>query len=96
MAFQKEISLGDAIEQMLKTYKLKSKLQEAQLVDCWADIVGKMIEKHTRDIQLKNKKLFIKLDSPVVRQELTYSRSKIMEKVNLALGGNFVEEVILI
>jgi predicted nucleic acid-binding Zn ribbon protein len=91
-----ELSLKDAIEKLLNTYKLKSKLQETQLVDAWENIMGKMIERHTRDLYIKNKKLFVKLDSAVIRQELMYARTTVLEKVNQELGAKVIEEVVFL
>lgn len=96
MIRQSEISLKDAIEKLLNTYKLKSKVQEAQLVAAWESIMGKMIERHTRDLYIKNKKLFVKLDSAVIRQELMYARTTVLEKVNQELGAKVIEEVVFL
>ncbi len=93
---QNEITLKDAIDKLLNTYKLKSKVQEAQLVSAWENIMGKMIERHTRDLYIKNKKLFVKLDSAVVKQELMYARTKVLEKVNEELGAKVIDEVIFL
>ena len=93
---QSELSLKDAIEKLLQTYKLKSKLQEAQLVDAWESIMGKMIERHTRDLYIKNNKLFVKLDSAVIRQELMYARTTVLEKVNQELGAKVITEVVFL
>ena len=91
-----ELSLKDAIEKLLNTYKLKSKVQEVQLIDAWESIVGKMIERHTRDIYIKHKKLYVKLDSAVIRQELMYARTKVLEKVNQELGARVIDEIIFL
>ena len=91
-----ELSLKEAIEKLLHTYKLKSKVQEAHLVNAWERIMGKLIERHTRDLYIKNKKLYVKLDSAVVRQELSYARSKVLERVNEELGAGVVEEVVFL
>jgi predicted nucleic acid-binding Zn ribbon protein len=93
---QSELSLKDAIEKLLQTYKLKSKVQEAQLVSAWESIMGKMIERHTRDLYIKNNKLFVKLDSAVIRQELMYARTTVLEKVNQELGANVITEVVFL
>jgi predicted nucleic acid-binding Zn ribbon protein len=91
-----EISIKDAIEKLLSNYKLKGKVVEAQLQEKWPEIVGAMISRHTREVQLRNQKLFIRIDSAVVKQELFYVRTKIKEKVNQELGGEYVQEVILL
>ena len=47
-----EVTLKEAIDNMLHVYKLKGKVYEAQLVNSWGRIMGAMIEKHTRDLYL--------------------------------------------
>ena len=89
-------SLGKVIEKMLDVFKLRAKVQEAQVVDAWGEIVGPMIEKRTRDVYIRHKKLYVKLDSPVVKQELMYMRSKIVERVNQHVGAEAITDVVLL
>jgi hypothetical protein len=96
MVKQNEVTLKDAIESMLHTYKLKGKVYEAQLVQNWGRIMGTTIEKHTRDLYLKNARLFVKVDSAALKMELNYSRSKVIDRVNHDLGSNVVEELVLL
>ncbi len=91
-----EVSLKEAIDEMLHVYKLKGKVYEAQIINSWGRVMGTMIEKHTRDLYLKNGKLFIKVDSAALKMELTYSRSKIIDRVNHEIGSAIVEEVVLL
>ena len=91
-----EISLKDAINQLLNAYKLKPKLNEAQLTERWGSIVGDMIRKHTTQLFIKGSKLYVKLDSSVIRQEMLYSRTAIIEKVNAELGERVVDEIIFL
>ena len=88
--------LGDVIREMIEAYGLKSKLSEATLLESWEKVVGKMIAKHTKDLYIKNKKLFIRIDSPALKNELTYSRSTLMEKLNEATGANVIEEIVFL
>jgi predicted nucleic acid-binding Zn ribbon protein len=91
-----ETTLKDALEKLIGTYKLRGKLQETQLVANWEKVVGKMIDKHTRDLYIKSDKLYVKLDSAVVRQELMYARTQLLEKINEELGGKYIQEIIFL
>jgi predicted nucleic acid-binding Zn ribbon protein len=88
--------LGNVIREMIEAYGMKSKLSEAKLIESWEEVVGKMIAKHTRDLYIKNKKLFIRLDSPALKNELTYSRTKLMESLNEAAGGEVIQEIVFL
>jgi len=88
--------LGDVIREMIAAYRLKGKLSEAGLVDSWEEVVGKMISKHTRDLYIKKKKLFVKIDSPALKNELLYRRSDLKDKLNRVAGGEIIEEIVFI
>lgn len=96
MVNSNEVTLKEAIDAMLHNYKLKGKVYEAQLVQSWGRIMGNIIDKHTRELYLKNGKLFIKVDSAALKMELSYSRSKIIDRVNHELGSAIVEEIVLL
>ena len=88
-------SLGDVINRMLKVYRLKSGLTETILRSDWKEIVGELIAKHTKDIKVKDGKLFIQVDSAALKQELHYQREEIAGNVNKHLEEDLVKEVVI-
>ena len=53
------------------------------------------IGNYTTDINLKNKTLFIKLNSPALKQELSYGKEKIINLINERFEENIVQKIIL-
>ncbi len=88
-------SLGDAINRMLKVYRLKSGLTETILKSDWEQIVGSLIATHTTDILIRGKKLIIKVNSAALKHELYYQREDIARNVNDHLKEELVEEVLV-
>lgn len=88
-------SLGDAIKVMLKRYQLDQKYAEYKAIHAWEKNMGPLIAKHTKQIYIKDNKIFIKVDSAALRQELGYSKEKIMAFINDEAGTQLVNEVIL-
>lgn len=93
---QNSQSLGEVIQQYIKNSGIQPKLDEATIIAKWEEIVGKMIARGTNDIYLKNRKLFIKFSSAALRQEISYSKTKLADNVNEAIGHKAVDEVILL
>jgi len=89
-------SLGEVIQQYIKNSGIQPKLDEASVIAKWEEIVGKMIARGTNDLYLKNRKLFIKFNSSALRQEMSYSKTKLADKVNEAIGHKAIDEVILL
>ena len=95
MRNEKEQPIKELIDKMLRAYGLGNKLDEISLVKSWESIVGKMIAKHTQEIYFANGVLHIELDSAPLRQELSYAKSNLIEKLNEQAGKNLVKDIYL-
>ncbi|NNM95063.1 MAG: DUF721 domain-containing protein [Bacteroidia bacterium] len=87
--------LGDSIKDMLKLYRLDERLDEHKLINSWEKAVGPMIARHTTSITISNKKLVVTIDSAPMRNELLYSRTKILNELNAMVGAIVAEEIVL-
>jgi hypothetical protein len=90
-----EISIGDALKEFLKKSRLKSGVQALQIEDAWESIMGKTIANYTDKIQIINSTLFISTSVAPLKNELIYQKSKIIERVNEALGERVINEVVV-
>ncbi len=88
--------VGNIILKMLEVYGLKEKFNEVRLRQYWKETMGESINQYTQSMFLKNNKLFIKISSASLRQELSYGKEKIMKIMNEMLGEMLLEEVILL
>ena len=95
MSRHNEHSLKEVINQLLKAYKLDDKLAERRLISSWDSVMGVMIAKHTKDIFIKHKQLFVTLDSAALRNELLLARTKIVKMLNDEVGQEVINDVIL-
>lgn len=95
MKDNQEKPLKELVNQMLRAYGLGEKLDEMSLIKSWEDIVGKMIAKHTKDIYFNKGNLYISLDSAPLRQELSFAKSRLREKLNEHAGKVLVKEIYL-
>lgn len=89
------IKLGDAIAQIFKEEKLDEKYSIFAIRNGWEGIVGHTIAKHTTQINYAQGILFVSLDSPIVRNEATYAKAEIIEKVNKFVGKRLIKELVL-
>lgn len=90
-----EISLKEALQKLIKSYQLQGKLTEAQLKDSWEELVGQMIAGYTRSIQLNNGRLVVRLTSSVLRQELSYAKPQLIERLNEHFGEEMIKDIVL-
>ena len=95
MRKKNDITIGQALDMMVDDLKLRTKLNESRIRDGWVEIMGKPIAKYTSSVSLRDGKLYIKIDSAALKQELNYSRVKIMELFNKELGAQVVKDVVV-
>ncbi len=90
-----QFTIKEAIQAFMKKQGNEDKFNEAQIVNEWENIMGKMIAQHTRKIYVKNSKLFVYLDSAPLKQELSYAKSKIKKMMNEAVGAEVIKGVVI-
>ena len=89
-------SLKEAIEQMLQVYKIKRKYDETGIKASWPQVVGKSVANRTKEIYIHDKKLFLRIESSVIKNELILMRSQIIEKINNETHSVLVEDIIFL
>lgn len=87
--------LGDAIKEVMRLNGMEERIDEHLLIRSWEKTVGPLISKHTTEIFISGKKLYVKVDSSPLKQELLYSRTQLMEELNEKVGKQVIEEIVL-
>jgi predicted nucleic acid-binding Zn ribbon protein len=88
--------LKDAIDEMLKAYKINGKMNETKIIESWEKLMGKTIASRTTELKFRYKKLYVTLNSAPLRQELSMSKSKLIELLNRDFAEKVVEDVIFL
>lgn len=89
-------TLKEALDQMLKVYRLKNKYDETFAVSSWEEVVGKAVANRTKEIFIRDKKLFVRIESSVVKNELMMMRSQIILNLNEKAGAAVVAEIVFL
>lgn len=90
-----ETAIGDILNQIIKTNKLESGLNQISVVDAWKNLMGNGVNNYTKNVVLKNNTLYVELTSAVLREELSYGKDKIIKMINEELGKEIVTDVVL-
>lgn len=85
--------LKSVIREYIEAIGHHRKLKEVSIVSEWKKLMGPVIYKHTKKIYIKNKTLFVYLDSSVIRNELMMHSEKIIQHLNEHTGESTIEKV---
>ena len=87
-------SVGQAIRDMLNTYRLTNKYDEANIIESWERLVGRPIASRTRKVFIKNKVLFVEFDSPTMRHDFSLHKTEVLEVFRKEFGDGVITEII--
>lgn len=90
-----EQSIKEIIGEFFESNHMKGKLTEINIINNWEKIVGKLIANNTTKMYFSKGKLYLHIESPPLRTELKYSRTKIVELVNKEAGEELIEDVVV-
>jgi predicted nucleic acid-binding Zn ribbon protein len=89
-------TLKEAIEQMLQVYKIKKRFEETGIKAHWPELVGVAVANRTKEIYIYNKRLYLRMESSVIKNELVMMRNQIIEKINERASEILVEEIVFL
>ena len=87
---------GDAIRELLDTYKIKGKFDQTEVKSQWNTIMGKTIASRTTKLFFKKSVLFVEINSAPLRQELNMNKSKVLHLLQSKFGKMVVEQIVFI
>jgi predicted nucleic acid-binding Zn ribbon protein len=88
-------SLGDAIRQMLNSYQLSTKFDEANLINSWERIAGKPIASRTKKLYIRNKVLFVEFQSPSMKHDFHLHKNEVLEMLKKEFGAGIITDIIV-
>ena len=88
-----QTSLGEAIDKLLKAYRLDGKMKELDIINAWPELMGVAVANRTKNIQIKNKTLILQMESSVMRDELAHGKQIIIDRVNGKAGFEMIDDI---
>ena len=87
--------MGQAIRELLNSYRITTKFDEANLISSWERIAGKPIAKRTKNIYIRNKVLFVELDSPSMKHDFSLHKGQVLELFKREFGAGIITDIIV-
>ena len=86
--------LSDVIRQVLKQHHLDKPLYEKRLIDAWPIVLGANIVQYTSELSIKNRVLYVSLNSSVLRHDLFLSREDVKKSLNKHVGVDVIVDIV--
>ena len=89
------LNLGEALNEFLKENRLQKGMDSVDARDAWKNLMGNGVNNYTVSVELKGEILYVALSSSVLREELSYGKTKIITMLNEELGRELVKKLVL-
>ncbi len=89
-------TLDSVIAEWIRENGLEKPLLEHRVVEQWGAVLGPMIARYSRDIEIKDGTLRVRITNAALRQELFEQRFRLIQKLNEAVGGEAVKDIRLL
>jgi len=90
-----QYSMAEAIEKMIKSYRLGDKVDLNKIKTYWREIAGDTIYKYTSDLFLRKNVLYIKVSNSILKQELSYMKAPLVEAVNNYFKKKVIDDIVI-
>lgn len=91
-----DVTIKEAIEKMLDVYRLRRKFDETALIAAWPKLMGNAIANRTKQLYIRDRKLFIRVESSVIKNEILLMRSQVIARMNEHVGQVVIEDLVLL
>jgi hypothetical protein len=85
--------LKEVIDRLFKAYGMENRMKELDIVQAWPDLMGPAVAFRTKEINIKNNILYLKIDSSVMREELLLGKQIIIDRINEFAEKKLVSDI---
>jgi len=88
-------TIAEVLREYIDSMRIGKKLKESRIENQWEVILGKTAASLTRKLFIRNKVLYVYLDSPTLRNELLMMRERIIHRINEEAGEELITKIVL-
>ena len=87
--------IKNIIENFVEQKSISDGIFNVKVQKAWENAVEKKILDYTKEIYVKGEVLYIKVSNPILKQEILYSKQKVINLINEELEKDFIKKIVL-
>ena len=87
--------IKNIIENFVEQKSISDGIFNVKVQKAWENAVEKKILDYTKEIYVKGEVLYIKVSNPILKQEILYSRQKVINLINEELEKDLIKKIVL-
>tara|TARA_B100000989_G_C19248628_1_gene347171 strand:+ start:285 stop:578 length:294 start_codon:yes stop_codon:yes gene_type:complete len=87
--------IKNIIENFVEQKSISDGIFNVKVQKAWENAVEKKILDYTKEIYVKGEVLYIKVSNPILKQEILYSKQKVINIINEELEKDLIKKIVL-
>lgn len=87
----------EQIENLVRTIMrqngLETPLLQRRLLDAWDEVAGATVARYTVEKRIVNQTLWVSIQNPALRSELSMRKSELVRNLNNKVGGQVITDI---
>jgi predicted nucleic acid-binding Zn ribbon protein len=96
MSRNNDKTIKEAINDLLDSYRLRKKFDETSLIAAWPELMGTAISNRTKQLYINDRKLFLRVESSVIKNELLMMQTQIIKRLNEKAGHEVIVSIVFL
>ncbi len=96
MSRNNDKTIKEAINDLLDSYRLRKKFDETSLIAAWPELMGTAISNRTKQLYISDSKLFLRIESSVIKNELLMMQGQIIKRLNEKAGQEVIVSIVFL
>ncbi len=85
--------IGQVFKALFKDLGIEKSIEQHKAVNIWPEIAGERVAGLSKAEKIERGVLYVKVESPVWRNELVFLKAEIIKKMNTALHKSVVKDI---
>lgn len=86
--------MRELLNELCRRWGIEKKVREYAALSQWPHIVGEKIAQKAHPVGVEGGKLFVLVESASWRNELTFMKPEIIERLNRAVGASVIRDIV--
>jgi predicted nucleic acid-binding Zn ribbon protein len=96
MKRQNTQTIGEVLHELLQSDHLRPGIESARAVEEWNNVADEMTKRFTENVYVKNRVLYVKISSPMLKSNLSMQRKNLTEKLNKSVGAPVIDDIVFL
>lgn len=85
--------ISGLVNSFMRQHGLETPLLQRRLINSWDEIAGELTARYTTEKYIRNQTLFVKIQHPALRADLSMQKSLLVANLNNKVGAQIITDI---